>query len=295
MSHRADAGGGGGPAGRRRSVGVSSSSGTGFEPSLTSITTGMCVSLRETTTRSRAGTPRSTPRSYPPSDHLHGGASTARSSRFDERRPPELLSSFNPACTCRRSSPGPPPVDQRSGGLLRVRRHALRGTKDNGTPLRGSPSVTRRLSPSTPTIGTGHRGTGEEVPTCCGASRQQHLEGVVAKRLRSTYQPGRRSGDWRKVKNFRTQEVVVGGWTAGPWPSLGNHRCSPPRTSRSVGSSLCGQSGNRIHRRRSRFLASDASSLGTRDRITVLPPPPVHRCSRGTVGNTVARGRGGVQ
>lgn len=47
------------------------------------------------------------------------------------------------------------------------------------------------------------------------ASQEQSLEGVVAKRLSSTYQPGKRSPDWRKVKNFRTQEVVVGGWSPG--------------------------------------------------------------------------------
>ncbi|MEU8198248.1 non-homologous end-joining DNA ligase [Microbispora amethystogenes] len=46
-------------------------------------------------------------------------------------------------------------------------------------------------------------------------SRRMGLEGVVAKRLVSTYRPGRRSPDWVKVKNVRTQEVVVGGWRPG--------------------------------------------------------------------------------
>jgi bifunctional non-homologous end joining protein LigD len=41
------------------------------------------------------------------------------------------------------------------------------------------------------------------------------LEGVVAKRLGSTYQPGRRSPSWRKVKHRKRQEVVVGGFTKG--------------------------------------------------------------------------------
>jgi bifunctional non-homologous end joining protein LigD len=47
------------------------------------------------------------------------------------------------------------------------------------------------------------------------ASRERGLEGVVAKRLASTYQPGKRTGDWIKVKNVRTQEVVIGGWSPG--------------------------------------------------------------------------------
>jgi bifunctional non-homologous end joining protein LigD len=41
------------------------------------------------------------------------------------------------------------------------------------------------------------------------------MEGVVAKRRASVYRPGVRSRDWIKVKNQRTQEVVIGGWTAG--------------------------------------------------------------------------------
>ena len=47
------------------------------------------------------------------------------------------------------------------------------------------------------------------------ASEENGLEGVVAKRLDSPYRPGVRSPDWRKIKNFRTQSVVVGGWRPG--------------------------------------------------------------------------------
>jgi len=55
-------------------------------------------------------------------------------------------------------------------------------------------------------------GPGSEVME---ASRRQGLEGVVAKRASSTYQPGRRSREWIKVKHARTQEVVVVGWAPG--------------------------------------------------------------------------------
>jgi bifunctional non-homologous end joining protein LigD len=47
------------------------------------------------------------------------------------------------------------------------------------------------------------------------AARNLGLEGVVAKRLDSTYQPGRRSDAWRKVKTVHGQELVVGGWLPG--------------------------------------------------------------------------------
>ncbi|EFC86581.1 DNA polymerase LigD, ligase domain protein [Parafrankia sp. EUN1f] len=47
------------------------------------------------------------------------------------------------------------------------------------------------------------------------ASAEAGLEGVVAKRRASLYQPGRRSTDWVKVKNVRRQSVVIGGWEPG--------------------------------------------------------------------------------
>jgi bifunctional non-homologous end joining protein LigD len=47
------------------------------------------------------------------------------------------------------------------------------------------------------------------------AAQEQGLEGVVAKRVGSRYQPGRRSPDWRKVKLRYEQELVVVGYTRG--------------------------------------------------------------------------------
>lgn len=47
------------------------------------------------------------------------------------------------------------------------------------------------------------------------ATTEQGLEGVVAKRLDSPYQPGVRSPAWIKVKNLSITEVVIGGWKPG--------------------------------------------------------------------------------
>ncbi|MEU8322695.1 non-homologous end-joining DNA ligase [Nonomuraea sp. NPDC048881] len=47
------------------------------------------------------------------------------------------------------------------------------------------------------------------------SSRQLGLEGIVCKRLGSPYRPGRRSGEWTKVKNVSAAEVVIGGWHPG--------------------------------------------------------------------------------
>jgi bifunctional non-homologous end joining protein LigD len=46
-------------------------------------------------------------------------------------------------------------------------------------------------------------------------TRAQQLEGVIAKRLDSTYVPGRRTSAWVKVKNIGSADVVVGGWLPG--------------------------------------------------------------------------------
>jgi len=44
------------------------------------------------------------------------------------------------------------------------------------------------------------------------AVRDCGLEGVIAKRRDSFYEPGRRSGAWRKMRVNRRQEFVIGGY-----------------------------------------------------------------------------------
>src|SRR6185312_8498255 len=53
------------------------------------------------------------------------------------------------------------------------------------------------------------RGTAAQV---IGAVRSLGLEGVVAKRRGSAYQPGERSSDWQKLKLENQQEFVIGGF-----------------------------------------------------------------------------------
>ena len=47
------------------------------------------------------------------------------------------------------------------------------------------------------------------------AAKEQGLEGVIAKKADSRYQPGRRAGDWLKVKTHQEQEFIVAGYTKG--------------------------------------------------------------------------------
>jgi bifunctional non-homologous end joining protein LigD len=46
-------------------------------------------------------------------------------------------------------------------------------------------------------------------------SKEQGIEGIIAKRLDSPYTPGGRGGSWLKLKNVQRQELVIGGWTEG--------------------------------------------------------------------------------
>ncbi|MFK4149164.1 non-homologous end-joining DNA ligase [Streptomyces sp. NPDC004065] len=47
------------------------------------------------------------------------------------------------------------------------------------------------------------------------ATREHGLEGLVCKRLDSVYEPGVRSRAWIKIRNMRSEDVLVGGWLPG--------------------------------------------------------------------------------
>jgi bifunctional non-homologous end joining protein LigD len=46
-------------------------------------------------------------------------------------------------------------------------------------------------------------------------AKEKGLEAIIAKRKKSTYQPGRRSPDWLKIKSRSQQEFVVCGFAEG--------------------------------------------------------------------------------
>jgi bifunctional non-homologous end joining protein LigD len=53
------------------------------------------------------------------------------------------------------------------------------------------------------------------------AAKEQSLEGIIAKRKDSLYEPGKRSGAWLKYRINRGQEFVIGGYTPGhPFDAL---------------------------------------------------------------------------
>ncbi len=117
-------------------------------------------------------------------------------------------------------------------------------------------------------------------------AQERGLEGVVAKRLSSLYQPGQRSPDWRKIKIVSRQEFVIGGW------STERHR--PER----VGSLLLGYFDDRGRLRYagrvgSGFSAEDHQRLLPLSCATTNPGKPVQRaCSQCAVCYSATRRRG---
>lgn len=107
------------------------------------------------------------------------------------------------------------------------------------------------------------------------ATRQHGLEGVVAKRLTSTYQPGRRSRDWWKATHRLSRTAAVIGWR--PEGFGGTGRAS---TSRRLGAVLLGTQDERGDMR---YLGKAGSGLSGRrgaellSRITEHPwdAPPL--------------------
>jgi len=54
----------------------------------------------------------------------------------------------------------------------------------------------------------------DDGPATEAAARSHGLEGVVAKRLASTYHPGGRGPDWQKLRFLKTGDFVIIGWEA---------------------------------------------------------------------------------
>ena len=117
------------------------------------------------------------------------------------------------------------------------------------------------------------------------ASNDQGLEGVVAKRLDSRYEPGSRSGAWLKIKNKLSQEFVIGGWLPGEGgrrDTLGSLAVGYLRGRQAA---LCGQRGHRIHPADARGPALRAAEAGA-------PRQPV-RGSPAAEGHPIRRARAG--
>ncbi|HEX9823705.1 MAG TPA: non-homologous end-joining DNA ligase [Actinomycetota bacterium] len=81
-------------------------------------------------------------------------------------------------------------------------------------PLEERRRLLEEVATATGSLGLTYYVDGEGKHLFEGA-RDLGYEGIVAKRLGSTYLPGKRSKDWRKVKAVNRQDCVILGWTPG--------------------------------------------------------------------------------
>jgi len=81
-------------------------------------------------------------------------------------------------------------------------------------PLEERKRLLRRVFRPNPTVRYASHVVGEGE-AFVRAAAEKGLEGVVAKRRGSRYDPGKRSRDWLKVKLRREQEMVLAGWLPG--------------------------------------------------------------------------------
>jgi bifunctional non-homologous end joining protein LigD len=89
----------------------------------------------------------------------------------------------------------------------------------DGHSLMGLPYLERRDALAGLGLHGEHWRTPEHVvgegDALLAAARAQRLEGIIAKRIDSTYEPGRRDGSWSKHKLLQRAPFVIGGWVPG--------------------------------------------------------------------------------
>ena len=109
------------------------------------------------------------------------------------------------------------------------------------------------------------------------ATFEQELEGVMAKRLGSTYVPGKRSPNWRKVKNRRQVEVQIGGFTRGEGNRTGSF--GSLLVGRYEGDVLrfAGGVGTGFNQRRLESLTKRMKQLAIKECPFDPPPPTAYR------------------
>ena len=101
-----------------------------------------------------------------------------------------------------------PPLYFYAFDLLRLEGRDLRDL-----PLTERKARLEKLIPSPPGVIRYSAALGEEAAPLLKRARDLGLEGLIGKQRDSTYESGRRSGAWVKLKLLREQEFVIGGYT----------------------------------------------------------------------------------
>ena len=132
----------------------------------------------------------------------------------------------------------------------------LYGVDLTGRPWQERREVLERLAPS----GTAWQLSPvyDDGPALLSATREQGLEGIVAKRRASPYREGARTGDWVKVAHRTVDSCVVGGWR------------SESEDSGRVGALLLGVWSHGPGRRVLRYAGKAGSGLATADQRDLI-------------------------
>jgi bifunctional non-homologous end joining protein LigD len=151
----------------------------------------------------------------------------------------------------------------------------------DGQPLLDAPYSERRALLDELGLDGRHWQTPPSFTDVAGAdllkvAEQQGLEGVVAKRLTSRYEPGRRSPAWRKVKVRYRQEAVVGGWTRGEGNRAGLIGSLLVGVQGPAGLNYAGHVGTGFTLQTLTMLGQRLESLRRKTSPFAVPVPPEH-------------------
>ena len=89
---------------------------------------------------------------------------------------------------------------------------SLRGNETISLPLIERKELLRKIIPENPVIKYSDHIL-EKGKEFFEVSKEQNLEGIMAKKTDSRYYPGRRTTDWLKIKNHKTAEAIIAGYT----------------------------------------------------------------------------------
>nr|WP_245668286.1 non-homologous end-joining DNA ligase [Nocardia xishanensis] len=95
---------------------------------------------------------------------------------------------------------------------------ALDGHATTAVPYSQRRDLLARLDLGRPPIQLSPYWTDVDPEALAAAAAENGLEGLVAKRLDSTYQPGERTRNWIKTPFRKTAEAVIAGWLPGNGP-----------------------------------------------------------------------------
>lgn len=116
--------------------------------------------------------------------------------------------------------------------------------------------------------------TGEPGADVRALSLRHGLEGVMAKRLDSRYEPGQRTGSWVKIKNVSRQEAVIGGWQPGRGGRAGQIGSLLVGVGEAGGLAYAGHVGTGFSQRALRLLSERLAPLRRAGSPFATPVPP---------------------